>query len=170
MELPEAVVCHRSATRLRFRVPARRGDAAYFAKVAKDLSGLRRFARLEVNPTTGSVLLSGEGLDPSDLGGQARRLGLFQLRLEAEPAPALMHRLVRPVAGIDRTLAVMTGGKMDLATAIFLALLGSGLLQLLRGRLSAPPWYTAFWYAFGLATMVVVKKASRHAGDPPTAD
>jgi hypothetical protein len=170
VELPEAVLCHQSAQRLRFRVPAQRGDTAYFARVVKGLSGLRRFALLTANPTTGSVLCAGDDLDPSAIAAQASRLGLFRLREDSEPAPALMHRIVRPVAGIDRSLAVMTGGKIDLATAAFLALLASGVVQLLRGRLSVPPWYTAFWYAFGLATMVVVDRAARRAGDAPVAD
>jgi hypothetical protein len=71
-----------------------------------------------------------------------------------------MHNLVQPVAGLDRSLRAVTGGKVDIPSAVFLALLCSGLYQLMRGRISAPPWYTAFWYAFGLVSMYVIEKAA----------
>lgn len=170
MELPEAVICHQSARRLRLRVPARRGDAAYFARVVKRLAGPAGAAAPAANPATGSLLWTGEDLDPSAIAAQARRLDLFRVRTAEDPAPTLMHRVVRPVAGVDRTLREMTGGTIDLPTAVFLALLGTGLLQLLRGRWAAPPWYTAFWYAFGLATMVVIDRAAKRAGDAPAAE
>jgi hypothetical protein len=35
----------------------------------------------------------------------------------------------------------------------------TGVYQILRGQFRTPPWYTAFWYAFGLLTMFVVKKS-----------
>jgi hypothetical protein len=80
-----------------------------------------------------------------------------------------MHSLVQPVAGVDRSLRAVSGGKVDLPSAIFLALLGTGIYELVRGRFSAPPWYTAFWYAFGLVSMYVIEKAAQ--GDPArTAD
>ncbi len=137
VELPQASVCHRSAGRLRIRIASRRGDADYFAKVVKDLSGLRQVKHLAANPLTGRV--------------------------------PLMHSLVQPVAGVDRSLRAVSGGKVDLPSAIFLALLGTGIYELVRGRFSAPPWYTAFWYAFGLVSMYVIEKAAQ--GDPArTAD
>jgi hypothetical protein len=71
-----------------------------------------------------------------------------------------MHGLVQPVASLDRSLRAVTGGKIDIPSGVFLALLGSGLYQLVRGQISAPPWYTAFWYAFGLVSMYVIEKAA----------
>jgi hypothetical protein len=170
VELPQASVCHRSAGRLRIRIASRRGDADYFAKVVKDLSGLRQVTHLAANPLTGSVLLLGELLDAGEVDAHARARGLFHLLDPAEaPGVPLMHSLVQPVAGVDRSLRAVSGGKVDLRSAIFLALLGTGIYELVRGRFSAPPWYTAFWYAFGLVSMYVIEKAAQ--GDPArTAD
>jgi hypothetical protein len=161
VELPRASICHRSAERLRIKVASRRGDPDYFAKVVKDLSGLRQFKHLSANPLTGSVLLVGELLDAGEVEAHARERGLFRLETAEAPSVPLMRSLVQPVAGVDRTLRAITGGKIDLPSAIFCALLGTGIYGLMRGRFSAPPWYTAFWYAFGLVSMYVIEKAAK---------
>lgn len=164
VEPPVATICHRSADRLRIKVASRRGDAGFFAKVVKDLSGLRKFDHLAANPLTGSVLLVGEFLDDEEVEAFARERGLFQLETAEAAGVPLMHSLVQPVAGVDRSLRAITGGRVDLPSAIFCALLSTGIYQLVRGRFSAPPWYTAFWYAFGLVSMYVIEKAAK--GDP----
>lgn len=159
MELPPASVCHESAGRLRIKIASCRGDAGYFEKVVKSLSGLRKFATLSANPHTGSLLFTGDNLDTGKIAAYSREHALFELTTAQTPSPPIMHSLVQPVASIDRSLRTVTGGKIDLPTGIFLGLLGSGIYQLARGRFSAPPWYTAFWYAFGLFSMYVIEKA-----------
>jgi hypothetical protein len=124
-------------------------------------AGLPKLNHLEANPLTGSVLFIGEGVDPEKLATHARERRLFHLIAAAEAqGQPLMHSLVQPVAGLDRSLRAVTSGKIDLPSGVFLALLASGLYQLVRGRISAPPWYTAFWYAFGLVSMYVIEKAA----------
>jgi hypothetical protein len=164
VELPQAVICHQSFDRLRIRIASRRGDADYFAKVIKGLSGLRKFTHLSTNPLTGSVLLTGEHLDVGEVDAYARGHGLFNVEAAESPNRPLMHDLVQPVASVDRSLRAVTGGKVDLPSAIFIGLIGSAVYELVRGRFSAPPWYTAFWYAFGLVSMYVIEKAAK--GDP----
>jgi hypothetical protein len=161
VELPEASICHRCAGRLRIKIASRKGDGAYFADLVKGLGGVLKLKHLEANPLTGSVLFIGEDIDPEKLAAHARERRLFHLIPAAEAQnQSLMHSLVQPVAGLDRSLRAVTGGKLDIPSGIFLALLGSGLYQLMRGRISAPPWYTAFWYAFGLVSMYVIEKAA----------
>lgn len=164
MDLPRAVICHRAVDRLRLRIASRRGDAAYFSEVIKGLSGMRKFAHLSANPLTGSVLLTGELLDVAGVEAYAREHGLFGVGAAEAPSRPLMRDLALSVASVDRSLRTLTGEKVDLPSAIFLALLGTGIYELVRGRFSAPPWYTAFWYAFGLASMYVIEKAAK--GDP----
>jgi hypothetical protein len=164
VELPRAVICHRAVDRLRLRIASRRGDTAYFAGVIRGLSEMRKFAHLSANPLTGSVLLMGELLDVAKVEAYARAHGLFGVEAAEAPSSTLMHDLAQSVASADRSLRTLTGQKVDLPSAIFLALLGTGIYELVRGRFSAPPWYTAFWYAFGLASMYVIEKAAK--GDP----
>jgi hypothetical protein len=161
VELPEAFICHRCTDRLRIKIASRRGDGAYFADLVKGLSGVLKLKHLDANPLTGSVLFIGEGIDPEKVAAQAHEHRLFLLTTAAEAqSQPLMHSLVQPVAGLNRSLRAVTGGKIDIPSGVFLALLGSGLYQLMRGQISAPPWYTAFWYAFGLVSMYVIEKAA----------
>jgi hypothetical protein len=161
VELPQASMCHQSPDRLRIRVASRKGDAGYFAHVVKSLSGLRMFKDLAATPLTGSVLFIGENLDAGEIAAYASEHKLFHLTTAEPPSLPLMHSLVQPVASIDRSLRTITGGKLDLPSGIFFALLGTGIYQLARGRFSTPPWYTAFWYAFGLVSMYVIEKAAK---------
>ena len=85
----------------------------------------------------------------------------FDLMTAEPPSLPVMHSIVQPVASIDRSLRTITGGKIDLPSGIFFALLGTGIYQLARGRFIMPPWYTAFWYAFGLVSMYVIEKAAK---------
>lgn len=161
MELPQASICHQSADRLRIRIASRKGDEGYFAKAVKGLAGLRKFKHLAASPLTGSVLFIGDDLDAGEIEAYARTHALFDLMPVEAPSLPLMHSLVQPVAGVDRSLRTITGGKIDLPSGIFLALLGTGIYQLARGRFITPPWYTAFWYAFGLVSMYVIEKAAK---------
>jgi len=161
VELPQASICHQSADRLRIKVASRKADAGYFAKVVKSLSMLRKFKHLAANPLTGSVLFITESLDAGEIAAYAREHGLFHVTTAEPPNLPVMHSIVQPVASIDRSLRSITGGKIDLPSGIFFALLGTGIYQLARGRFIVPPWYTAFWYAFGLVSMYVIEKAAK---------
>jgi hypothetical protein len=44
---------------------------------------------------------------------------------------------------------------LDLPGMIFLSLLAVGLWELAIGNFKRPPWYTAFWYAFGLFSKAI---------------
>jgi hypothetical protein len=161
VDLPEASISHQSVDRLRIKVASRKGDAGYFANVLKSLSGLRKFKHLVANSLTGSVLFIGENLDAGEIAEHASEHKLFHLITADPPSLPVMHSIVQPVASIDRSLRTISGGKIDLPSGIFFALLGTGIYQLARGRFGAPPWYTAFWYAFGLVSMYVIEKAAK---------
>jgi hypothetical protein len=104
------------------------------------------------------VLFSGPDLDTDTIAAYARAQSLFDLRTPEPHHRPILHRIVQPVEAIDRSLSTVTGGAIDLPSGIFFALLAAGVYELARGRFSAPPWYTAFWYAFGLASMYVIEK------------
>ncbi len=164
VELPEAVVTHHSSGRLRIRIPSRQGDAAYFSSLQAACSRWREGVRPQANPLTGSLLFCADRLELQAVADFGRTQGLFDLTTDPPPRPPIMHEVVKPVAGFDRTLTHLTGGRVDLPSGIFLMLLAFGIYEIAKGRWTAPPWYTAFWYAFGLVSMFVVKKG---IGDTP---
>jgi hypothetical protein len=152
LDLPVAVISHRLPTRLRFKLASRKGDGDFFTAVVKKLAGLENIERLEANPGTGSVLMVGKDLDPSDIAGFAEQNGLFTLNVLPAEAVPLSRRITEPIGRVSGSLNRLTGGEIDLAGLAFLALLGTGVYQIARGNLRAPPWYTAFWYALGVFT------------------
>jgi hypothetical protein len=55
-----------------------------------------------------------------------------------------------PIGRVHDGLHRFTGGELDLISVAFLGLLVLGIYQLSKDDIPAPPWYTAFWYAFGV--------------------
>jgi hypothetical protein len=158
--LPEAKVSHQSAKRLRIRVPSKKGDREYFKSVGDTLVRYQEFDVLQLNPVTGSVLLIDERLDVGGLEAYAEEKGLFALRRKALQTLPLSRRIAEPLSSTNVFLSRTTGGFLDLPGAAFLLLLGVGIYEILRGNFRTPPWYTAFWYAFGVFTKSIVDKAS----------
>lgn len=159
--LPEAHVSHQSAKRLRIKIPSHKGDWDYFQSLGKKLVKYQDFDVLQLNPVTGSVLLLDERLDVAGIEAYASENGLFDLRRAATRAVPLSRRIAEPLSDTSSFLSRTTGGFLDLPGAAFLLLLGVGLYEIVRGNFRTPPWYTAFWYAFGVFTKCIVDKASK---------
>lgn len=159
--LPEAKVSHQSARRLRIRIPSRKGDWNYFQNLGDKLVKYKDFEVLQLNPLTGSVLFIDERLDIGGIEAYAGENGLFDLRPKASRTVPLSRRIAEPLSDTNAFLSRTTGGFLDLPGAAFLLLLGVGLFEIVRGNFRTPPWYTAFWYAFGVFTKSVVDKASK---------
>ena len=162
MRLPKAHVSHLSARRLRIRIPSEKGNAAYFDTLQKSLSVHAKAQSTSVNELTGSLLLVGDAIDLESLAAVAEEQGLFTIREDPnDPSGNRRHlpgRAVRPLQGVQRAMDRMTGGNLDLTGLIFFVLVGTGAYQILRGNFGAPPWYTAFWYAFGVFTKQLADK------------
>jgi hypothetical protein len=56
--IDQAHIVHRTATRLRLRVPARKLDHAYFRDLKARLAGCPGIRSVEANPLTGSVVIA----------------------------------------------------------------------------------------------------------------
>jgi len=148
--------------RVRVRIPSKKGEAAYFAKLRDGLSRLKTFDTVEVNPPTASVLFKGAEADPSTIAEAAESGEFFAFKKEVEVRPVpLSRRLAQPIQGASAFLTRSTGGLVDLPGLAFVLLLGIGAYQVLRGNLRSPPWYTAFWYAFGFFTKSLADMASK---------
>lgn len=159
--LPQAHVCHRTSNRLRIRIPSRKGDARFFATLKERLIQYGEVKELQVNPLTGSLLLVDERLDPAALALYARKEGLCELKVHPPAGAPLSHKVAQSLQGASRSLERLTGGSLDLTETAFLALVGIGLYQLLRGDFRVPPWYTAYWYAFGIFTKALADRKTK---------
>ena len=157
--LPKAHTVHRTPDRLRLRIPDKKGDVKYFDGLFKTMKRKTSFGTLVVNAQTGSVLLVGKNIEMEPIAEYAREHELFGLEPEFfAPAP-LARKITAPIESASSQVRNFTGGDLDLAGIAFLTLLGVGVYQLARGRFAFPPFYTAFWYAFGIFTKSILDKS-----------
>jgi Heavy metal associated domain 2 len=124
---------HRLPGRIRFRVPDRRGDGAFFDEVEKRFERLEGVRDVETNSTTGSVLVrcdaTLEELLNATLGSD-----LGELLQLVESAPPLAQQFRSAMTAIDGNVRAYTEDELDLTTLAALALLAMAGVQLWRGR------------------------------------
>lgn len=153
----EALIAHHcGGNRLRLKVPSQRGNAAFFAAVKKQLAAFKDFQRLETNPGTGSILLVDKDLDIPGLAAYAKKQRLFALQNQQVPTVHVAQKVMDPIERVNGWIQRSTHGDLDLSATLFLSLLTFGMIEIVRGNLKTPPWYTAFWYAFGILTKSVI--------------
>lgn len=128
--LPEAFSVHRTGTRVRLRVPERRGDEAFFASVERAFSGAPGVRAVRVDPRTASVLVRHEG-DLERLAEHAARARLFAWR--PEPSGDVLVELREHLRAADASLHARTAGRWSLDALAFYALLGAGAYQIAQG-------------------------------------
>lgn len=134
MPLPSAQVEHEIAGRMRLRIPARRGDLAFFASLEHRLGDAAWLRRVRTNWRTGSVLLLYEG-GANDLVAFAKDAQLFAI----EPAPPVARRGTRASEGPRLH-------PLSLAAAGFA---GLGIYQAARGHLLGSA-AESLWHAYTL--------------------
>lgn len=164
--LPAARVTHFTTRRLRIKVPEKRRDAAFFSLVADQLSMWDGVERVETNPLTASILIYFS--DPQSFFREAAaKNDLFDIDLAAAVAESsdltISRTALRSFETADHGLRRWTYNQLDLRTTIFLLLLGGGVYQLLRGRLSTPA-PTLLWYAGDLLGLWSDRPAGVAAG------
>jgi hypothetical protein len=156
---PKAVVVHRTSQRLRIKVPSKKGVEEYFDAVGKRFARTKKVERIELNSSTGSILFTGPEIDVEAIARFAAERDLFELQTAGAGRKTLAGALSGSLGGVSKKVHQFTGGEIDLPTIAFVTLLSIGVVQILRGRFGAPPWYTAFWYAFGIFTKSLVDSA-----------
>ena len=153
---PAAFVVHSSAARLRIRIPDCRGDLSYFTAVRK--AALKApFELIRANSTTGSILFAGPQATLDAVAAFGSDNGFYAIK-SALPVTSLAKRISNPLASCNRSIKNLSSGQLDLPGTLFILLLVAAIYEIARGRFRTPPWYTAFWYAFGLFTKVVINR------------
>jgi hypothetical protein len=151
---PAATLVHHMPGRTRVRVPIKRGDSEYFAKLREHLAQCPGVTWVTTSALTGSVLVAHEAADPDVLVAYARTFELFEL-LESSDGFAGQPR--SPAAMInggarrlDEWIRTQTTGGTDLRSLALTGLIGAALWQLLRGQ-ALPAATTLVWYALTVA-------------------
>jgi len=152
--IPDAFVSHHAGRRMRIKIPSAKGNALYFETLESDLRKYPEVREVSTNPTTASVLILSEKSAGAGLARFAREEGLFELRRPRSSAKSLVANVTNTFAAYDKRLRKFTGSELDIPSLVFLALLASGIMQIARGNIVAPAWYTAFYYALGIFTRV----------------
>jgi hypothetical protein len=147
---PLAAITHLTADRLRIRIASRRGEWTYFAVTEKKLSEAFTDFSVMGNALTGTIFITGEHLNIDAILDFSRSNKLFVVKSIPAKAHSMALSVTAPLHSANRRIQQVTSGRIDLPGAVFVALLGFGIIELIRGNWRTPPWYTALWYAFGL--------------------
>jgi hypothetical protein len=128
----------------------------------------------QVNRQTGSLLALGKPIDAERIIAVGQREKLFSVETRPRPAKAARRNLIGsitdPMHAANDQLQRWTGGRVDLPGAVFLSLLAFGIVELIRGKWRTPPWYTAFWYAFGLYSKSLIDSSLDAVDADPGSD
>ena len=144
---PLARVAHALPGRKRIKIDGKRGDAAYFAMLEKKLAECPGVGRVTTDPRTGTVLVNHTAEDPV-LWGYIAEHELFQFGKNEMSIPTPVHSSI--VGGIrvaEHKPYTKSGKKPDIRRVIFLAMVGMGVVQVIRGNIAIPA-IAAFWYAY----------------------
>jgi hypothetical protein len=147
--LPVAHISHHARGRLRIRIPSKKGDTSYFKALKEHFSGLEGIRALEVNPTTGSLLIA-HTLDRQAIEQYATEKTLFSLTGAHSSRAGLHPKVSETFHGLNNQMKAFTSGEINIGGMAFLALMGAGIYQIGKGNFTAIPWYTAFWYALNI--------------------
>jgi hypothetical protein len=151
-ERAKAYLVHHAPGRVRFRVPERQHDAAFFAEIEARLGTCSHVQAAQTNPLTSGVLVLYTGsLDV--LMAQVAASGLpalLDLEMSPPPLQPLTDRLREQASSLNEAVKRYTGGETDARSLALLALLAGGVIQLARRQFLGPA-VPLLWYASQLA-------------------
>jgi hypothetical protein len=157
---PEARIAHKSSKRLRIKIDSKKGNYEYFSSLKDIFTKHFSFEGITINSITGSLLFVNDVIDPNAITDWAEANTLFKVSEPLKRPKMTALAITRPLGNVDAWIKRFTGGDVDLPGMIFMSLLMLGIYQLLRGKVTSPPWYTAFWYALGIFSKYVIDKAN----------
>lgn len=154
--LPQSYITHRTRKRVRIKIPRKRGDAIYFQTLKDKLERFHLVETVQANSLTGSLLIITHHAEIDDIISFAESEKLFTSTRRHAKSLSLSRQLVDPLTTFSDSMKRFSDGYVDLPGLIFLLLIGGGIYQVLKGNLVIPPWYTFFWYGFGVFTKTVM--------------
>jgi hypothetical protein len=157
--LPHAYVVHQAGERLRLRIPAHKGDAAFFARVERDLATCAGVAYAEANPLTASILLHFSG-ELASLAAFTTANRLFTLEPVQAPVGTALDVVADRVDQLERFVRHRSNGALDLDTLMVVGLVGASIVQIARGQVLGPA-STLLANAAGILALHRARRAGR---------
>ena len=146
LKLPEAGITHTISGRLRLRIPSKKGNNSYFESLEQKLSGCDGVQSVKANAVTAGVLLLHDA-DINSISKFAEENRLFLVKSLGSERTLLVNRIRNSFEDLNRRTKNLTGGELDVASAVFVSLVSVSIYQIARGNFFAPAWYTSLWYA-----------------------
>jgi len=144
---PFARVAHSLPGRKRIKIDEKRGDATYFATLEKELAECPGVGTVTTNPRTGMALINHTAED-SVLWSHIAEHDLFQLGKNETVAPTPVRpSIAAGIRNAEHESYTKSGKKPDIRRLIFLAMMGMGVVQVIKGNIAIPA-IAAFWYAY----------------------
>jgi hypothetical protein len=112
-------------------------------------TGISGIDEIEINPLTGSVLFKhgGNGEEIIDF---MKKHGIFEITVKS-PRPPSVHKGASSIyQQLDGLVHSFSNGSTNAGGLAATALLAYGVMQISRGNIAGPAWYTAFWYALNI--------------------
>ncbi len=150
--ISDAVITHDSQGRLRIRAASQKGNVAALKSYGDQLAACPGIISIEVNPSTGSILLLHQ-TTVHEILEFARLRSLFSLaeqKIQKKPSADIRRNLGDAFKSVDRQIQNLTDGEMDLSGFAMAALIVAGTAEILAGNAVAIPWFAAYWYAYHL--------------------
>jgi hypothetical protein len=147
--VPEAYVSHQAPSRLRIKIPSKKGNSSFFSTLIDRLAKCPGVEDVKANPQIGSVLIVYTS-DTKAVADFAKKSDLFHLKPVSPPRKTFFLNVADTFRAYDKDLKKISGGELDIPSLVFVSLLISGIWQIARGNLGMPAWYTAFYYALGV--------------------
>ncbi len=143
-----AFLRHKLDGRVRIKIPSKKKNVSYFLVLKEHIYQCRGVKSVNINPTTGSVLIHFTNFE--ELIIFLNKSNLLILK-DNQNAPLEFYETVSSTfSELDKLMLKVTGGKINLGSLAFLYLAIAGIYQVSIGNLAAPAWYTAFWYAWNV--------------------
>ncbi|MDX1697954.1 MAG: hypothetical protein R3308_06670 [Thiohalobacterales bacterium] len=136
--IPAAYVLHEIRGRVRLRVREKCKDPMYFEEARRRLTELPGIDEVRINCNNGTILLLHTDESLERLESRLRPLGLFDLNRGPEPVKPALAQLSSGIAMVDAAVQESSGGRVDLRTLAYIAMMGFTLHQIVRGNLLGP--------------------------------
>ncbi len=147
--IPEAHISHRTSGRLRLKVTSKREHTGYLKSLPDKFSGAPGINELEINPSTGSVLIKHAG-DSDEIIDFVRKRGIFKIKFNSVRPPSVHQGVTSAYRDVDGLVQSLSNGSTNAGGLAFLGLVIFGIMQIGKGNFAAPAWYTVFWYALNV--------------------
>ena len=146
LKLPDAAITHTISGRLRLRIPSKKGNNSYFESLEQKLSGCDGVQRVKANAVTAGVLVLHDA-DINSISKFAEENRLFLVQSLGSERTLLVNRIRKSFEDLDKRTMDLTGGELDITSAVFVSQVSLSIYQIARGNFFAPAWYTSLWYA-----------------------